>query len=155
MRGFFGIGISHTKTEVNVGTLWRTAHLFGAAFVFTIGRRYKSQASDTMKSTRHIPLYHYDEIDELHAHLPNGCKLVGIELDQRAVALASYRHPQRACYLLGAEDHGLTKDEIARCHDLVRLPGEFSMNVAVAGSIVIYDRHARGTSTVTLVSEVA
>jgi len=26
------------------------------------------------------------------------------------------------------------------CHQVVRLPGERSLNVAVAGSIVIYDR---------------
>lgn len=144
MRGFFGIGVERSKTEHNVGTLWRTADLLGAAFIFTIGRRYKPrQASDTMHSSRHIPLYHYATLEDLKEHLPNACKLVGVELDDRAVDLASYRHPERACYLLGAEDHGLTLEAIAQCHDLVRLPGRFSMNVAVAGSIVLYDRVAR------------
>jgi tRNA G18 (ribose-2'-O)-methylase SpoU len=143
-RGFFGIGIERTKTEHNVGTLWRTADLLGAAFMFTIGRRYKPrQASDTMHSSRHIPLYHYDSVADLKAHLPHSCKLVGVELDDRAVDLAAYSHPERACYMLGAEDHGLTRDSIEQCHDLIRLPGRFSMNVAVAGSIVAYDRVTR------------
>jgi len=143
MRGYFGIGIERTKTEHNVGTLWRTADLLGASFMFTIGRRYKPrQASDTMNSSLHIPLFHFDTLGDLKKHLPHACKLVGVELDDRAVELASYSHPERACYLLGAEDHGLTPGAVAACHDLVRLPGRFSMNVAVAGSIVLYDRIA-------------
>lgn len=47
---------------------------------------------------------------------------------------------RQACYLLGAEDNGLTKEAISKCQELVYLPGERSLNVAVAGSIVLYDR---------------
>lgn len=141
MRGYFGIGIEHTKTEANVGSLWRAAHLFGAAYMFTIGRRYSRQASDTMKSWRSIPLFHFDTLDDLR--IPHDCRLVGVELDQRARPLATYTHHERCVYLLGAEDHGLTKTALARCHDLVQLPGAASMNVASAGAIVLYDRHAK------------
>jgi len=66
--------------------------------------------------------------------------LIGIEMDSEAVPLERYVHPARACYLLGAEDHGLTKEALLQCHELVRLQGERSMNVAVAGSIVLYHR---------------
>lgn len=38
--GYFGIGIESAKTPANVGGLWRSAHAFGAAFIFTIGARY-------------------------------------------------------------------------------------------------------------------
>lgn len=34
MRGYFAIGIENTKDTFNVGSLWRTADLFGAAFIF-------------------------------------------------------------------------------------------------------------------------
>lgn len=140
MRGFFGIGIQNTKTEVNLGTLWRSANLLGASFIFTIGRRYKKQASDTMKSYRHIPLYNFETFEDFYKSLPYDAMLVGVELDKRAVMLSSFSHPERCVYLLGAEDHGLTKEAIDKCHSIVQLPGEFSMNVAVAGSIVMYDR---------------
>lgn len=46
-RGFFGIGIERSKTEHNVGTLWRTADLLGAAFIFTVGRRYKPRQANS------------------------------------------------------------------------------------------------------------
>lgn len=145
MRGFFAVGIEHTKNVLNVGTLWRTADLFGASFMFTVGRRYKRQSSDTMKSWRNIPLFHFETLADLKQHLPYACRLVGVELDDRARDLSSYVHFDRTCYLLGAEDHGLTKDAVAACHDLVKLPGRFSMNVSVAGSIVLYDRITKGT----------
>lgn len=140
-RGYFGVGIEHTKTEANVGTLWRTADLLGASFMFTVGRRYRRQASDTMKSWKHIPLFHFADLDDLWASLPLECRVVGVELDDRATPLCDYQHWERALYLLGAEDHGLTAEAIRRCHDLVVLPGRRSMNVAVAGSIALYDRY--------------
>ena len=60
-RGYFAIGIYESKTETNIGTLWRSAYNFGADFIFTIGKRYKKEPSDTTKSERHIPLYGYDD----------------------------------------------------------------------------------------------
>jgi tRNA G18 (ribose-2'-O)-methylase SpoU len=141
--GFFAIGIEHTKTEANIGSLWRAAHLFGAAFIFTIGRRYKSQASDTMKTWRTIPLFHFVDLAGLVAHMPYSCPLIGIELDKRAHPLPTFVHPERCVYLLGAEDHGLTRQAMDACHSLVQLPGAASMNVANAGAIVLYDRHAK------------
>ena len=57
-----------------------------------------------------------------------------------AQAIESFCHPERAVYLLGAEDHGLSPAILTRCHCVVRLPGAFSMNVSSAGTVVMYDR---------------
>lgn len=141
MSGYFAIGITHGKTPQNIGTLWRSAELFGAAFIFTIGARYKRQPSDTSKAWRKVPLYNFESIGALRAHLPFDCLLVGVELDPTAVPIEDFAHPPRAVYLLGAEDHGLTPDERAACHRLVQLPGERSMNVAAAGTVAMYARH--------------
>jgi tRNA G18 (ribose-2'-O)-methylase SpoU len=66
--------------------------------------------------------------------------LIGIEMTDNAYPLSEFIHPNRACYLLGAEDNGLTTEAISACQEIIYLPGERSMNVAVAGSIVLYDR---------------
>lgn len=144
-RGYFGIGIVNGKTEHNIGTLWRAATLYEADFIFTVGTRYKKQASDTPNTPRHTPLFEFADFDDLHAHLPYGCPLVGVEMDPRAKMLREFKHPERACYLLGAEDHGLTPDVLDRCHYLVQIatPHPASMNVAVAGSLVLDDRFAK------------
>lgn len=139
-RGYFGIGIYHGKTEANIGTLWRSAAILGADFIFTIGRRYKAQASDTMKTPRHIPLYNYTDYDDFFKHVPYDCPVIAVELADNAVPLEKFEHPERCIYLLGAEDHGLPETILNRCRYTVQLLGDFCMNVATAGSIVMYDR---------------
>jgi tRNA (guanosine-2'-O-)-methyltransferase len=72
---------------------------------------------------------------------------VGVELDERAVPLDRYCHPACCVLLLGAEDHGLSRDTLANCHEVVAVPGASRcLNVATAGSIVMYDRFVKGVS---------
>ena len=139
-NGYFGIGCIGMKTADNYGTLFRTAQIMGADFIFLIGTRFKKQASDTMKSWRHLPLFEYDTFADFNKHRPYDCRLVGVELTESSIPIKEYKHPKQACYLLGAEDNGLTREAIEACQEIIILPGERSMNVAVAGSIVLYDR---------------
>lgn len=144
-NGYVGIGCLNMKTEFNYGTLFRTAQLFNADFIFVIGRRFKKQHSDTMQSWKNMPLFEYKTFEDFQKHRPYNCKLVGIELIKTATPIESYNHPKQACYLLGAEDNGLTKEAIEACQEIIYLPGERSLNVSVAGSIVLYDRYLKTT----------
>jgi len=139
-NGYFGIGCWNMKHDHNYGTLFRTAQVFGADFIFFIGTRFKKQASDTMQSWRHIPLFVYKDFPEFNANRPFGCRLIGIEMSDNATPLKDFEHPEQAAYLLGSEDIGLSHNVLNLCQDVVYLPGEKSLNVAVAGSIVLYDR---------------
>lgn len=143
-RGYFGIGIYHTKTEVNVGTLWRSAHNFNASFIFTIGRRYKKQSSDTTKAWKTIPLYHYQTFEEFKLNIPIDCILVAIEQCESSKSTKSFNHPERAIYLLGAEDHGIPTPILSYCHSIIHIDTPMCLNVATAGSIVMYDRMIKG-----------
>lgn len=146
MRGYFGIGIENTKYEANIGTLWRSAHAFGASFIFTIKKRYEKQASDTSKTWRQIPLFHYTSLDEFFSTIPYSCPVIGLEFTEKATKINTFIHPERCIYLLGAEDHGLTNEAINKCHQLLILPGKNCLNVATAGSIVMYDRITKGNA---------
>lgn len=139
-RGYFGIGIFHGKTEENLGTLWRSALNLGSDFIFTIGKRYTRQSSDTPKAYRNIPLYHYSDYEDFSKHIPMDCRLVAVELNDDARDLKHYVHPERCIYLLGAEDHGLPESILSRCQDIVMIDSNGCMNVSVAGSIIMYDR---------------
>jgi len=142
MRGWFAVGVWHPKTAENIGTLVRSAHAFGASFVFTVGRRYKRQAS-AVKLDRHIPVLHFATLDDLRTAMPKGARIVGVELDDRSVPLREFTHPPAAAYLLGAEDHGISS-HIRPGMQLVQIEGGSScLNVATAGSIVMYDRVVR------------
>src|SRR5262245_55664619 len=114
-RGFFAIGIEGASKAVNLGNLLRSAHAFGASFAFTIGAdpRVMDTIADTSRASSHLPLYHWQSIDELR--LPRGCRLVGIELLDEAVELPAFPHPLQAAYVLGPERGVLSATVIARC----------------------------------------
>ena len=141
-RGYFGVAVYRPKHQVNIGTLFRTAHLLNASYLAVIGARYKRQPSDTNNATYHMPLYEYGTWEDFLSHLPKGTRVVGVELDVRAKVIDDYKHPAQAVYVLGAEDDGLPPEVLNACDDIVRLRGARSMNVAVAGSIVLYSRGA-------------
>lgn len=143
-RGYFAIGIYEPKTETNIGTLWRSAHNFGADFIFTIGKRYSKERSDTTKAEKHIPLYGYKDWQDFIEHLPSGCEIVCIEQADGSRDLKNVIHPERAVYVLGAEDYGIPP-ELMRGHQKIYIDTPMCLNVAVAGSIVMYDRNVKQT----------
>lgn len=124
-----------------MGVLWRSAQNLGANFIFTIGNRYAKQACDTHNAVKSMPYFHYETFDDfLKKNLPKGARIVGVELTDQAENLETFHHPRRCVYLLAAEDHGLSNQAIEKSHFLIKFKSELSLNVSVAGSIVMYDR---------------
>lgn len=141
MRGYFGIGSERISKAMNLGAVLRTAHAFGASFAFTINAHHRAREvnlSDTAKSAAHLPLYEWDALADLR--LPKGCALVGVELDERATDLPSFRHPLNAAYLLGPEKGDLSPEAKALCAHIVKIPTRFCVNLSVAAALVMYDR---------------
>src|SRR5512146_1952357 len=140
MRGYFAVGTDGISKPMNLGNLLRIAHAFGASFFFTVGGRVRlaDAMSDTSDAAGHIPVYQFANVDALQ--LPQGCELVGIEITEDATLLPSFRHPLRAAYVFGSERMSLSDAMLARCRHVVRIPTRFSINVGMAGAIVLYDR---------------
>ncbi len=141
MRGYFGIGVEGISKQMNAGSLFRTAHAFGASFVFTVDAVYdrpEGGRADTSDTPGHLPLHEFETVRELA--LPAGCALVGVELVDEATELPSFRHPARAAYVLGPERGELSPEITALCDHVIKIPTKFCVNLAVAGAIVMYDR---------------
>jgi tRNA G18 (ribose-2'-O)-methylase SpoU len=139
-NGYYSIGVYQGKTEHNIGTLWRSAYILGASYIFTIEKKYKKQSSDVIRTWARIPLFHHKTFDDFMNHIPYDCRLVAIEIDENAEDLSTFIHPKRAIYLLGSENNGLPKSVLDKCHYIVRLKGNSSLNVGVTGGIVLHDR---------------
>ncbi len=139
-RGYFAFGAERISKSLNVGNLMRSAHGFGASFTFTVGATYQAReaAADTSKGIQHLPHYNWAKLDDMI--LPQGCRLVGVELIDGAIDLPSFRHPLRAAYVVGPERGSLSPEMLARCDYTVKIPTTFCINVAMAGAIVMYDR---------------
>src|SRR5437764_1565864 len=125
---------------MNLGNLLRIAHAFGASFFFTVAGRVKlaDAMSDTSDAAGHLPIYQFSGATEIR--LPHGCEMVGVEITDDAVELPSFRHPARAAYVFGSERFSLSPEVLARCRYVVKIPTRFSINVGMAGAIVLYDR---------------
>ena len=141
MRGYFGIGVEGISKPSNLGAVTRTAHAFGASFTFTVSEAIEIReigAVDTSDSSKSVPFYEFSSVEELF--LPAGCSLIGIELTNEAIELPSFHHPRCAAYILGPE-RGMLSDQILDCCDyVVKIPMRFSINVGLAGALVMYDR---------------
>ena len=140
VKGYFGIGVERISKPMNLGNLFRSAHAFGASFLFTIAADYtrRRARSDTSLAFESLPTYRYDSVAELT--LPRECALVGVELSDDAVALPSFHHPRCAAYVFGPERGSLSPELLARCDHVVRIPTRFCLNLAAAGVVVMYDR---------------
>lgn len=141
MRGYFGIGVEGISKVMNVGSIFRTAHAFGAGFVFTVAATYNTSVggrADTSGATDHVPFYDFPDIDSMV--LPDKCSLVGVELIEDSIELPSFRHPPRAAYVLGPERGSLSPRMLEKCEHVIKIPTQFCVNVGVAAAIVMYDR---------------
>jgi tRNA G18 (ribose-2'-O)-methylase SpoU len=143
-RGYFGIGIWYPNHECNIGTLFRSAYAFGANFVYTIGRKYKRQSSDTCNATKYIPYYNWLTKEEFINGLPKDCRLVIIEIDKKARDLNRFIHPERCVYLLGSEGGNLPLDLINN-NLVVKINTNVCLNLSTCGSIVMYSRQLQYT----------
>lgn len=144
----FGIGIENPKYGVNVGTLWRSAVGFGASFVFTIGRRYKRQASDTVNTPSRIPVFYFSTLERYRESAAFDWIPIAVELAEGAGSLVTFVHPEKCVYILGPEDSSISKAAQRMCKYTVRIPSCGCLNLAVAGSIIMYDRIAKGAHDV-------
>ena len=125
---------------MNLGNLVRIAHAFDASFFFSIAPRLKlsDAQSDTSRAQGALPFYSFAKPADLR--LPLGCRLVGVEITDDAVELPRFRHPARAAYVFGAERFSLSPQVLKACEFVVKIPTRFSINVGMAGAIVLYDR---------------
>lgn len=147
-RNFFWIGVYEPKFKENIGTLWRHANLFNANALFTVGEKsYKYQNTDTSKATRHLPLLAFSSYAQFLDSLPLNSQLIHIELDEGAkpIEAVNWRRYPNPIILLGSEGKGLPKEVLNYQPNVPRYyistPGDFSMNVATAGTIIMHERY--------------
>src|SRR5262249_35649870 len=94
--------------------------------------------TDPSDTPRSVPTYNFADLESFR--LPQGCRLVGVEISDAAIDLPSFRHPRQAAYILGAEREGLSVDVQSICDYVVKIPTRFSVNLGVAGALIMSAR---------------
>jgi tRNA G18 (ribose-2'-O)-methylase SpoU len=128
--------------EHNVGSLVRTAHAVAAEEVILVGEReWNVEAARTAEL--YTTVTRVPDLRSFRSHLRSReWNLVAVELDRRSVNLFEAEYPERPCFLLGAELGGVPPELLDEAQQVVQIPQWGlvpSLNLAVAGSIVLYD----------------
>jgi 23S rRNA (guanosine2251-2'-O)-methyltransferase len=147
--------LDHLQDPQNLGTLLRTAEIVGIHGVIIPGRRAAEitpsvvNASSGAVEHLHIAVVTNlaQSIEKLQKH---GVWVVGVEDDEKAQYYDQADLNMPLAVVLGSEGSGMARLTRERCDFMVKLPmhGQIqSLNVAVAGSVVLYHAlHARSTA---------
>ena len=144
MRGFSCVALDNPKSAVNVGSVMRAAQVYDVGLIVISGNRFsrlKKNPTDTLKAWRHIPTV---EVADVFDAQPYGSVPIAVEFISEAQALPTFKHPQRAFYIFGAEDATLGKRILDRCAHTIMVPTHYCMNLAATVNVILYDRLAKG-----------
>jgi TrmH family RNA methyltransferase len=134
-----GLALWHVGDPGNVGTLIRSADAFGASVALSSGCADPTGPKALRGSTGaifRVPLGRFDEVTGRRVALVarGGDPLAEVELGEGTV------------FVLGAEREGLPDDVVASCDAVGSIPltdGAESLNVAIAGSVALYEWNRR------------
>ena len=135
-----GLALWRVHDPGNVGTLIRAADALGPAFV-ALSAGCADHAGPkalraAMGSTFRVPVAGFDEAPGPRVAL----------VPDTGVPLAEVELAPRVTFVLGAEREGLPEHVLAACDGVARIPlrgGAQSLNVAMAGTIALYERARR------------
>jgi len=134
------------RSAQNVGSLLRTCDSLGVAKLWLTGYTpepsHPRVAKTALGAQSSVAWEKRIDVTQVIEDL-RGCgfRIVGLELDKRALDLAAYRPAGKVALLLGNEVDGIPPSLRSVCDDLVfiRQKGiKESMNVAVAAGIACY-----------------
>ena len=132
--------------QANLGTLLRTCDAVGACMAVPDTPHYRRALAhgDTLGPGRH-PCVHWVRTGKerwIERQRTDGWRIVAVELAEGAVALPRLDLArQRTVVLLGHEWHGVPEEQVQTADACVEIPmvgRGASLNVAVAGSLVLY-----------------
>lgn len=138
--------LDHLQDPQNVGTLLRTAEVVGAHGVIIPGRRAAeitpAVVNASSGATEHLRIAVVPNLAQsIELIQKAGVWVVGVEDDERAQEFDRVDLNLPLALVLGAEGPGLARLTRERCDFLIKLPMSgviASLNVAVAGSIALY-----------------
>lgn len=142
------LGLVNPKSPENVGMVMRAAGCYEASKIFYTGTRFdraRQFFTDTKNSHEKIPL---KNTEDLISVVPEGAKIVAIELVEGATPLMYFQHPEQAFYIFGPEDGSLSQSILDACDHVVYIPTIGCMNLAATVNVVLYDRLTKSVGSI-------
>jgi tRNA G18 (ribose-2'-O)-methylase SpoU len=128
----------------NLGTLLRTCDAAGACMAVPDTPHYRAalEVGDTLTRRPHLHWVRSSKEKWIRSERARGSRIVGVELAEDAIPLVLVEPARvRTVVLLGHEHHGIPEEAWPLLDDVIEIPmigRGASLNVAVAGSLVLY-----------------
>ncbi len=142
----FAALLQSVEYPANVGSIFRIADGAGLEELVLTGITPTPPNPAIDKVARYKSLrvpwrYEQEPSEAAQGMKAKGYDLVAVELAEDAVPYHTFSYPRQTCFIVGHEDHGVTKAVLAECDAAVFIPmyGKgLSLNVHVALAIVVY-----------------
>lgn len=149
IRGQAAVLLANPKYPRNVGAVLRSCSAYGVTDLRYNGARMDKALAELSRLPREERMRGYHKVKWGYAEKPFdefmdlGYTPIAIEVRENAEMLQSFDHPEKALYVFGPEDGGLTGVTLRHCHRFVAIPTLHCLNLATAVSTVLYDRHVK------------
>lgn len=140
------IGLTNPKSAQNMGSILRSGGCFGIQSIMYTGQRINyamAMRTDTRNARAKIPMFGCCDLFET---APKNATKVAVELVTGATPLPAFEHPKNGFYLFGPEDGSLTQYQVKQCDEVVYIPSLGSLNLAMAVTVMLYDRASKFSS---------
>ena len=144
-RGLCWIGLGQVRSPGNLGTILRTVEAVGAGGALFMGGACDPFDPDVVRATMgglfrlQLARASLAEFWEWSRH--HGCRVVGMSPSAGALHTEVPVEPPLVIFL-GEERRGMTREEVALCTHLARIPilgRADSLNVGVAAGVMLYE----------------
>ena len=146
-KNHVSIGLINPKDAQNVGSVLRAIGCYQANDVYFTGNRYEyalKHNTDTHNVARSSLISKVGTMVEARdQNMPEGTKIVCVELVEGAIPLPDYQHPENALYVFGPEDGNLKQSIVNAADEVVYIPTVGCMNLAATVNVLLYDRLAK------------
>lgn len=144
---FRALYLSEIRDPGNLGTVIRTAYAFGVDRVFISSDCADIYSPKTIRAAmgtvfRQPVSVVNNEIGFVSDMRARGGHMYAAALNRDAKKLGSFSMPERVCFAIGNEGHGLSEDFIKSCEGAVFIPmadGCESLNAASAATALIWE----------------
>lgn len=144
---FHALYISSVQDPGNLGTMIRTAYAFGIDRVFVSADSADIYSPKVVRASMGTVFRQSISAVTNEAEFASfikdaGCELYAAALRRDAKRLGAFEVPERACFAIGNEGHGLSPGFIDTCTEAVFIPmqvGCESLNAAMAAGVLMWE----------------
>jgi len=139
--------ITHNiRSLFNIGSLFRSADCFGISKIYLTGYTAKPPRNEISKTAlgaeQIVPWEYSKQLPKIIRKLQSECiTVIALETIAHATPLPEFKPPSSVAILIGNEVTGISKQHLALCDEIIRIPmlgSKESLNVAVAAAIAMY-----------------